>query len=369
MKSEPAPGMRPTTLLREALVSAVARPVPTAMVAILVAATCLVTLLTVGRTAGAEAQVRERLDSAGARMLVITDIHGQGLLNGALVASAASLSTVESSFGVASPLDVVSTAQGRGGTRTPMWQLVGDLETAVALTSGRWPERGEAIVGEAAAAGLGLDGPVGSVEAGMSYWPVVGTYIARDSFSELDDGVLVPAESGTARTLYVVATSADVAAKTQSQMIALIAPLSLADLSVQSPTTLADLQADVGADLGAFGRNLLVLVLAAGAGLSAVVVFADVLVRRADLGRRRALGATRRALGILITVRTLIPALVGAAVGTAAGAVVAAQWGTLPPRSFLAGTAVLSVLAATASAIPPAVIAARSDPVRVLRTA
>ena len=41
-------------------------------------------------------------------------------------------------------------------------------------------------------------------------------------------------------------------------------------------------------------------------------MLADVLVRRKDLGRRRALGATRGAIISLVTLRTLGPALYAA---------------------------------------------------------
>src|SRR5690606_39708076 len=116
---------------------------------------------------------------------------------------------------------------------------------------------------------------------------------------------------------------------------------------VQSPVALADLQAAVGADLGTFGRTLL-------------------------LGRRRALGATRTTILTLVLARTLLPALLpallGAVIGTAAGLWIAGQWAATPPRTFTAGTATLAVLAALASTLPPATYAAGRDPVRVLRT-
>lgn len=68
--------------------------------------------------------------------------------------------------------------------------------------------------------------------------------------------------------------------------------------------------------------------------------------------------------------RTLAPALMGAALGVALGLWVTSRLGAgaIPPWSFTAGTATLALLAAAAAAVPPALYAATRDPVRVLRT-
>jgi putative ABC transport system permease protein len=98
------------------------------------------------------------------------------------------------------------------------------------------------------------------------------------------------------------------------------------------------------------------------------VVLADVLVRSKDLGRRRALGATRGTIISLVTLRTLGPALLGAALGTGLGIYLTHRLDATPPWQFTTGTATLALLAALAAAIPPALYAATRDPVRVLRT-
>lgn len=71
--------MRLSTLAEEATRTATAQRVSSAMVAVLCAAICAVTLLTVGRTASAEEAVLARLDDAGSRLLVITDDGDAGL--------------------------------------------------------------------------------------------------------------------------------------------------------------------------------------------------------------------------------------------------------------------------------------------------
>ncbi len=199
--------------------------------------------------------------------------------------------------------------------------------------------------------------------------PVVGTFTARDPLTELDTGVvLAPAEPAAATTLYVVATSAASVRDAQALVLGVIAPAQADDLAVRSPTTLADLQGQIGADIGTFGRQLMLLVLGGGALLTAVVVLADVLVRRTDLGRRRALGATRGTVVALVVLRTAIAAVAGAIAGTTVGWLIAARWDTAPPGDFAAGTMILTVLTAVLAAVPPAVLAATRDPVQVLRT-
>lgn len=70
----------------------------------------------------------------------------------------------------------------------------------------------------------------------------------------------------------------------------------------------------------------------------------------------------------MVISRPLLPALLGAGIGTAAGLWAADRFAAIPPWQFTTGTAILAVLAAIASAVLPASYAATRDPVRVLRT-
>ncbi len=365
--------MRPTSLVREAVATAWATKVPTTLVALLVAVMCATTLATVGRTAAAEAQVAQRLDTAGARVLVVSDARNGDLIPEVVVDQARGLSTTERAVGVVVPVDVTNAVIGPGGTRVPAWTIVGDLADVLTLTAGRWPGPGEALVSARAQQELGMDHPVGAVQVAstsvVADHNVVGAFTPREPFGDYAAGVVIAAEPGTiADSLHVVVTDSSLAAPAQSAVIGLLDPPSFDAITVQSPVALADLQAEVAADLGTFGRTLLLGVLGAGALLIAIVVLADVLVRRQDLGRRRALGATRTTILTLVLARTLLPALLGAAIGTAAGLWIAGQWAATPPRTFTTGTATLAVLAALASTLPPAAYAAGRDPVRVLRT-
>lgn len=362
--------MRVGVLVREAVRSARASKVPTALVAVLVAAMCLTTILTVGRAAAAQEQVQQRLEEAGSRLLEVSDAKDDGFLTASVVDQVAGLSTVERAVGWAVPRDVTSAAVD-GGTPVPTWVVVGDLSDAVELVAGRWPRPGEALVSAAAQDALGFDAPVGAVATSddAQGWAVVGAFRARAPFTNLDAGLVAAGAPGTpAHTLNVIAADASGAKVTQSAVMALLARTDPSDLSVVSPTSLAELQGAVVGDLARYNRTLLLAVMAAGAVLVGVVAAADVLIRRRDLGRRRALGAPRWALTVLVVVRATCGGLVGALLASLLGLVLTDRAGQVVPLTFVAGTAVLGVLAAAASSVPPAVAAARQDPVRVLRT-
>jgi len=360
-------------MLRESLATTWAAKVPAALVTGLVATMCAATIATVGRTAAAEAQVLERLDQAGSRVLIVQDTRGNDLITPTIIDQTAGLSTSERTIGTFIPIDVVNGAIGQGGTRVPAWGAYGDLTTVATLVSGRWPGPGEAIVSTTAMAELGLTDPVGWVAQASSStvddWSIVGAFTSREPFTQFDAGLLYPApRDRSLNMVHVVLTDAAAAQATQSQVLRLIDPPAPEAVTVTSPTPLAHLQEAITGDLATFGRTLLLGVLAGGALLVAIVTLADVLVRRADLGRRRALGATRIVIVTLVTLRTMVPAVLGATAGLAAGLTITHRLGATPPWPFTAGTAILALLAAAAAAVPPALYAATRDPVRILRT-
>lgn len=366
--------MSPLALLREALATTWANKVPSALVCLIVAAMCMMTISTVGRTAAAEAQVAERITSAGARELVLTDKKNAGLIGSSVVAMAAALSVSDRAVGLLSPVDVHNTFIGAGADPVPAWPVIGDLAGVLVLDAGRMPHTGEALVSSGMLRELGMQSAAGSASLANAKlaldYPVVGSFTPREPFADLANGLVLKApETATAVNLHVVLTSAEQAAAAQQAMIGLLGPIDdPASIAVKSPVAMAQLHQEVVGDLGAFGRSLLYGSLGVGALLVGIVVFADILVRRKDLGRRRALGATRSTIVWLMVLRTALPALLGAVSGTVGGMLLAQRAGSLPPLSFCAGILILALLAAAASALAPAAYAAHSDPVRVLRT-
>lgn len=361
--------MRLTELIAEAWRSGRARLAPSLAIALLAGAMCLTSLLTVGRTAAAEATLQDRLATAGSRLLIVTDQRQQQLLPTAIVSGTGALDSVERAVGLTTPVDVTAGHVGAGGIRVPAWAVLGPLDAVAELTSGRWPRPGELVVSSAAQTQLGLPGAYGYVTTGQQEYAIVGTYQTRAPFGQLAAGAIGPASPGdTAASLHVVVSNAGQAAATQTAVIALIDPPRAQDLQVQSPLALASLEEQLGGDLGRYGDQILILTVTGGVGLIAAIVLVDVLMRRSDLGRRRALGATRSTIIGLTIVRTLLAAAIGCLVGVATGFTISARAGEALPPAFAASVTVLAILAAAVGALAPAILAANQDPVRALRT-
>lgn len=356
-------------LLREAVATVRTSRVPSALVALLTAVMCASTLATVGRTVSAEREVQARMDAAGSKVIVLRDTQNKALLPPAVVDATAHLSVTDRAVGLSVPVDVVNGAIGPGSTPVPSWRVIGDLSAVATLEHGRWPRPGEALVSQPARSLLGLTDGYGWVTSGSEDVAVVGTFAARAPFDTLAGGVVIAATpSDVASSMHVVARTAADAQQVESLSISLVNAPSVQDLGIESPVSLAQLQQQVGRDLGSVSRSLVLGVLGGGALLTAIVVLADVLVRRKDLGRRRALGATRATIIALVMLRTAIPALLGAGVGAAVGLYLANTLNARPGATFAASIMVLSTLAAISSSAVPAMYAAHRDPVEVLRT-
>ena len=130
----------------------------------------------------------------------------------------------------------------------------------------------------------------------------------------------------------------------------------------------SNIRAAVQGELGQYGRQLITLVLAAGLVLVGLNIYGTINNRRRDLGRRRALGASRPTIIGLITSQTTLTALTGAAIGSLATNILLTRiTGNAPPLPFTIAIITLATLTATLAALPPATIAAHRDPVHVLR--
>lgn len=364
--------MRTRTYFREALASAWANKIPATLVLLLVAAMCAGTLATVGRSAQAEADVLERVDAAGSRLLTVSSRPQDHLLTEAVISQTAGITGIERAGGISETIDVTNAAIGDSSEKVAGWRIVGDVHTYADLISGRWPGAGEALISEQAAQTLGMSENLGAVVPASTQpgpeWTIVGTYRAKQPFSDYGNGVISPSADAPAMIMHVILTDVATARATEPHILRLIASPDPALLTIDSPIGLAELQQQIETDLGTFSRTLLLGVLGSGALLVSIVAFADVLIRRSDLGRRRALGATRSTITALVMGRNTAPALLGAALGTVAGLIFTYRAGQVPPLEFTIGTAALSILAAILGSAIPAVFAATRDPVRILRT-
>lgn len=365
-------GMSVGALVSEGTRIAWSAPVASVMVGLIVATACAVILSTTGQTVRAEQDVLARIDEAGTRTITAVDDQGTANIPVSAVDRVAVLSGVEWVVGFGFAIDGRNSQLGRGGTPVATRVVWGKIPDVVAV-NGRSPQPGEALVGQAAQIGLGLAVPVGGVDLDDDQAAVVGGFVAGDPLGFLNTTILLApdpsiASQATLRSVHVLADS--------PESVATLTPAVAAVLGAQDPTgvrfetseTLAELRAAVAGELGRFGRNLVLATLAVSLILTVLVVYGSVTLRRQDFGRRRALGAGRTTITGLVAVQYAVVALVGAAVGSAAGTfLVHRLTGGYPSLDFTLAIATLAVLATITAAIPPALVAAYRDPVRVLR--
>lgn len=203
--------------------------------------------------------------------------------------------------------------------------------------------------------------------------PVVGGFKAADPLGTLDDGLLARRERGAPETdrLQSIRVLADSSAQVESVTRAVSQVLAAQDPSsirLETSQTLAAVRAAVAGELGRYSRELVLTAMGVGLILVAVVVFGAVTLRRQDFGRRRALGATRATIAMLIGVQTVLVGIGGTVLGIASGIIIVWRLtGSLPEPGFTIAVAILALLTTVFAALPPALLAAYRDPVRVLR--
>ncbi|WP_101524584.1 FtsX-like permease family protein [Nocardioides houyundeii] len=363
------PGVR--ALLGEGWQIFRAQPLVSVVTAFITAAVCLSVFVTAGRAAAAEAAVVSQVDGAGARTIRFSDPSGEAGLTAMGVQHVAELPGVDWMLAIGDTVDVRNSAMPQVGRPVPSAALFSELPPSVRLTAGRAPRLEEAIAGTDAMTALGLADRTGGVRGQLFDGPVVGTFDAASPVTELQQSVLirtVPSDDRLMREVYVVAeTVADVRTLERAipTMLHMTDP---SQLRIDSPAVLVDLQEVLRGELGDSGRQLMLLALASGLVLIAVSLYGATAARKRDFGRRRALGATRSALVVLVLLPTGLGALAGVTLGTGFGvAMVNATQGTVPGIAFILGVPTLTLLTALLAAVPPATIAAAQDPVRILR--
>lgn len=348
---------------------ALSQPVATAVTAVIVAAVCGVIVSTTGQTVAAERDVLGRIDDAGTRTIVVEDTNGAAAFDGSVVARVAALDGVEWAVGFGPAADV-RPAGVEGAAAVAIRPYFGRLPDLVETS--RWDQTpGTALVGVDAIALLGFETAAGPVDRTGDGGPVgvVGWLRADPPLDFLNRALLtVPDPDQPVIRVVALATAAQRVPAVAAAIAAVADPADPTSMSIQTSDTLVQVRAAVQGELGAYGRNLITLVLAAGLVLTALNVYGAVTTRRRDFGRRRALGASRLDIIALVTTQTIATALLGAGAGAAIGTLIVDRTlGTTPQPAFVVAIAALATLATALAALLPATIAAYRDPVRILR--
>lgn len=372
MSSLSDPGLRGWNLLSEAWHIARSLPVTTGVTVLIVAAVCGFILSTTGQTIRAEQDVLGRIDEAGTRLVSVIDDQGTGGLTPDAVDRINRLSSVQWVIGLGYAADVKNTAIGDGGEPAAIRYWWGELPDEVGI-NGRLPQPGEALIGRDAQTILGFDRPVGSVDLGDIQFPVVGGFTATDTLATLNTGLLAKsgieeAEAVRLRSIHVLATTPAQVEPLTTAISGLLGAEDPTSIRFETSQTLADVRAAVAGELGRYSRQLILAALGVGLVLVTLVVYGSVTLRRQDFGRRRALGATRTTITTLIAVQNTLVGVFGAVLGVVVGALIVLRLTGGPPDiRFAAAIVILAALTVVVATIPPAMIAAYRDPVRVLR--
>ncbi len=281
--------------------------------------------------------------------------------------------------------DLVPAGQSGGiGVYATRLDLLGTVGASV--SSGTWLNEATAqypavVLGTAAAdrLGVGTAGPDQQVYLGDEWFTVIGILAEVPLAPELDSAALVGwpvaeerlAFDGYATTIYTRVREGQVEA-VQAVLAATANPENPNEVQVSRPSDALAAQQATDDTFTALLLGLgLVALLVGGIGVANTMVI-SVLERRAEIGLRRALGATRGHIRIQFLVESQLLSALGGAGGVLLGIVVTSVYAAVqgwpsvvPPWASLGGLAATLVIGAVAG-LYPAVRASRLAPTEAL---
>jgi putative ABC transport system permease protein len=240
-----------------------------------------------------------------------------------------------------------------------------------------------AVLGPAAAQRLGIDRiwPGQRIWVGGLWFYVIGVLKPAVLTPAIDSSVLVgfPAAEhylhfdGNPSTIYVRANTSQVNA-VHSVLAATANPENPSQVDVGEPSAALVAQADAQSALNGLFLGLGAVSLLVGAVGVANIMVISVLERRSEIGLRRALGATRGHIRTQFLSEAILLALLGGAIGVAAGALATAvyasakHWAIVVPAVAWAGGIGAALAIGALAGLLPALRAARMSPTEALRT-
>jgi putative ABC transport system permease protein len=242
-----------------------------------------------------------------------------------------------------------------------------------------------AVLGAAAAQRLGIDRiwPGERIWVGGMWFYVVGILRPAVLATEIDSSVLVgfPAAGkylhfdGHPSQVYVRTRNTRAATTEVDNLLGAQAnPEHPSEVNVSQPSDALTAQADAAGAFDTLFLGLGAVALLAGAVGVANIMVISVLERRAEIGLRRALGATRGQIRTQFLAEAILLALAGGAAGVIIGAAATAVYAhakgwaiVIPPEAWTGGLGAALLIGALAGLLP-AIRAARLSPTEALWT-
>ncbi len=254
------------------------------------------------------------------------------------------------------------------------------------VADGRWFDEASAsfptvVLGSVAAERLGIDEAGGDVWLGDEWVTVIGILDEFELSPDLDRAALIgfgAAEQyfdsdGVPSTVYVRADP-EYTDEVMGVLAATANPINPEEVEVSRPTDALEAREAADDTLTALFLGLgAVALFVGGVGIANVMVI-SVLERRAEIGLRRAIGATKRHIAVQFLGEALLLSILGGVVGVGLGYLITAiwssyrEWDVLVSQLAVFGGLGAALIIGSLAGLYPAVRASRMSPTEALRT-